>query len=144
MCKEESPVFIYEVSHCSRCRGDLGTAEVQRCSYCKMDDLLMRYEARIFSLRTQTARRGDKRALSADDAAEAQEAAGGFAGGWGAMSGRGGLATAGENCFFGNCCPHSMQTHKLTQFCSLDSKGTMWEEVLGEGPPAETLLPTQM
>ena len=84
-CKRESPGFVYEVSHCGKCRGELGTSLYQ-CAYCKLDDILMRYEARIFSLRTQATRKGA--ILSAEDATRAQEAAGGHAGGWGRMAGR--------------------------------------------------------
>jgi E3 ubiquitin-protein ligase SHPRH len=84
-CQRESPDFIYEASHCGRCRGELGTGLV-RCAFCKLDDLLMRYEARIFSLRTQAT--NTRAVLNADDATRAQESASGFAGGWGRMAGR--------------------------------------------------------
>lgn len=84
-CQHESRAFIQEVSTCGKCRGELGTSR-HRCAYCGLDDLLMRYEARIFSLRTQGTKRGA--VLSAEDAAAAQEAAGGMAGGWGRMAGR--------------------------------------------------------
>ncbi|UPR01651.1 E3 ubiquitin-protein ligase SHPRH [Chloropicon primus] len=84
-CQKESPSFIYEVSRCGKCRGELGTSLVH-CAYCSLDDLLMRYEARIFSLRTQATKKGT--ILNAEDATRAQESAGGFAGGWGRMAGR--------------------------------------------------------
>ena len=85
-CTKESKSFIYQVSHCGHCRGELGTS-MFKCDYCKMDDLLMRYEARIFSLRTQAMQRGA--IVNTDDATNAQEAGGGSAGGWGRMGGRG-------------------------------------------------------